>query len=286
MRRGVEKNMYASDLLFTNHTSQFNLGLPKPVERCCCGVASAIFTLKYFIPEIKDSNNNLAMDFINSGQYTRPLIGVKFKDQPDNIFPVLLSKSENESDIQTAIEQAKDFLKVYAGDVTSDKYILEVTTTIDTRYAPCFLMRSGTDIRGISNWLTSYYLQTEIIEYREQGYENQLEKNHTLCTSRRLFADIFKKSLVQDNTLLIPSVVQNKLDYNDNADVVRDDKFTGTHLVVATKNGNPNHLRYMDPAYRSSDAGIKRRNIEDFLDIMIDTGAKRGHFLTVRHKTV
>ncbi len=268
------------------HTSQFNLGLPKPVEKCSCGIASAIFTLKYFVPEIKDSNNNLAMDFINSGQYTRPLIGVKFRDQSDHIFPVLLSKSEKEPDIQTALEQAKAFLKVYAGDAASGEYILEVTTTMDAKYAPCFLMRSGTDIRGISNWLTSYGLQTEIIEYREQGYENQLEKNHKIYKDRGLFTNIFKKSLAQDNTLLISSVIQNKLDYKDNADVVRDDKFTGTHLVVAIKNGNPNYLRYMDPAYRSGDAGVKRRNIEDFLDIMIDIGTKCGHFLTVRHKTV
>jgi len=274
------------DSFVAGHTSQFNLGLPKPVEKCCCGIASAIFTLKYFVSEIKDSNNNLAMDFINSGQYTRPLIGVKFKDQSDHIFPVLLSKSENEPDIQAALEQAKDFLKVYAGDATNGEYILEVATTIDTKYAPCFLMRSGTDIRGISIWLTSYGLQTEIIEYREQGYEAQLKTNHTLYRDKGLFTSIFKKSLAQNNTLLISSVIQNKLDYKDNADVVRDDKFTGTHLVVATQDGDINYLRYMDPAYKSGDAGVKRRNIEIFLDTMIDAGAKCGHFLIVHNKTV
>lgn len=274
------------DSFIADHTSQFNLGLPKPVEKCCCGIASAIFTLKYFVSEIKDSNNNLAMDFINSGQYTRPLIGVRFKDQSDHIFPVLLPKSENEPDIRTALEQTKDFLKVYAGDVANGKYALEVITKIDTRYAPCFLMRSGTDIRGVSNWLTSYGLQTEIIEYREQGYGAQLEKNHTLYRDKGLFTSFFKKSLAQNNTLLISSVIQNKLDYKDNADVARDDKFTGTHLVVATKDSDTNYLRYMDPAYKSWDSGIKRANIEAFLDIMVDIDTKRGHFLIVHNKTV
>ncbi len=278
--------MDSINLFIAGHTSQFNLGLPKPVEKCCCGVASAIFTLKYFVPEVKDSNNDLAMNFINSGQYTKPLIGVKFKNQSDHIFPVLLAKSEKEPDIQTALEQAKDFLKVYADETTSGEYTLEVTTTTDAKYAPYFLMRSGTDIRGISNWLASYGLQTEIIEYREQGYENQLEKNHTVYSNRGLFINIFKKHLAENNTLLISSVILKKLDYKDNADVVRDDKLTGTHLIVATQDCDGNYLLYMDPAYKSWNSGIRRVNIENFLDIMVGADTKRGHFLTVRNKTV
>lgn len=269
------------DLMIKSHTSQFNLSLPIPVQKCCCGIASAIFVLRYFKVNLETSDTDLALDFMDYGQYTQPIIGVQFANYPSRTFPVLLSKSEKQADIEMSIEQAKTFLDVYSDKLTTIGYDLEIIYPNHQKYTPAFLMRNGTDVRGLSRWLNMQGLKTKVYEYREKIPQIDLEPNHKIITNKEAFVSMFESELLNGNSLLISSVIQSKFLYTKEVDIVRDIRFTGTHVVVAKKGRGENFVTYADPAYKNGNLGVKQIRLEDFLEAMIGDDKRSGHFLEV-----
>ena len=63
-------------------------------------------------------------------------------------------------------------------------YNLKVIYPNHQKYAPAFLMRSGTDVRGLSLWLNKKGLKTKIYEYREEVPQTVLDPSHQIVLKK------------------------------------------------------------------------------------------------------
>jgi len=272
--------MEESTKWLNNHTSQYSLGLPLPVEKCCCGIASTIFTLRYFGINKGASNSELAIGYIKSGRYTRPVVTVAFDDFPGCSFPVLVAKGLEDYNIQEATERARAFMGVYSEGYGA-KYSLQTTFFDHTKYLPAFCMEKGSDARGISHYLESRGLHTVIYEHKDGLPLAKRDSSHIILNRQNEFVSEYKKCLKSANTLLISSVTQSKFSYPDCARVMRDHRYIGTHVVVASGGSTKNRVIYADPAYSGEQDGIREIDTTKFIDALADDTREEGHFIAV-----
>ncbi|MBD3366441.1 hypothetical protein GF360_03850 [candidate division WWE3 bacterium] len=267
------------------HQSQLDMMLPKVLLLNACGIASMVQVLNYF-NKLDKSPEDLFLDFVEFGKYTRPLVNVIFPSLPGikiPYAPVLNTMERGE-----VLEEVKAWSKLNSQrDNIKGRVSISVDLPTDITYLPTFSIKYGTDSRGMKSFLTSKGLDVSLYEYTEGGIEGD-SLNHTIMRDVKRFVKTLQKFL-SEGELIVVSLRKSAVPYLNSlaAEIYGSEapELEDTHLVTLKQ--IEGKIYVVDPLVRDSREAIRCISPSHLLEGL--TGDRfRSRFLVVKghsHRT-
>jgi len=247
-------------------TCQLKLNLPKLIQQNACGVACILQVLK-FKNALKQSEEDLFLDFLSFGKYTFPRIELKLEGLSQPIPYSILDPSKN------TIENAqKEISELFKGQEETG-YNTNLNNTVNNEYLPTFLLKTGSDSRGICEYLRYQVITSKLYEFSSD--KNTASKNikHTIYSDLNAFMDTFTLELNQGKMIIasvkmeaLPHLKEvSKLIYKDNTSEL-------THLVCIKKENS--NIYIIDPLIEQISNAIVKTNLDQLQVAMTENRAK------------
>lgn len=258
------------------HQAQHKLNLPEIVQSTACGAASIVQTLNYFeIPY--ESAEKVFWDFVFTGRYSRKIISLEFEGWEDFKIPFdFLSPGEDDREGLDRVGEWREKKGV------EEKFRAFVEERKSKGYLPTFLLRFGSDSRGIRRFLGKKGLGAVLYEFKTKSVlETSENRNHRIYLQGKDLVEMALKELDKDR-FLICSVEKGKIPYlkkvSEKIYGAESAELSETHLV--TVKSILGKIYFIDPMIEDSEDALQEVKKDVFARALAGDRCS-GHFISI-----
>lgn len=253
-------------------TCQLKLNLPKLVQQNACGVACILQVLK-FKNVLKQTNEDVFLDFLRFGKYTFPRVELELEGLPQPIPYSILDPSK-----KTIENTQKEISELFDKQELTSKNI-RLNSTVNNEYLPTFLLKTGSDSRGICEYLRSLGITSKLYELSIDKNTTNKNIKHTIYSDLNTFMDTFSLELNQEK-MIIASVKMEALTHLKEVSkiIYKDNISELTHLVCIKKEKGSIYI--IDPLIEQVSSAIVETNL-DQLRVAMTKNRIKSRFIVI-----